>query len=114
MGKSVEVINAGVEGYGPANVLGRIEEFKVLGPEITTIYIGWNALYAEPESYGVEYHLKSVPLRKGLWKDQGEDFGRTEMALEAYSKPKHIQRDAPEVSALDGFTPSSWPSLKRL
>ena len=61
-GKSVEVINAGVEGYGPANVLGRIEEFKALRPEITTIYIGWNALYAEPESYGAEYYHNSVWL----------------------------------------------------
>jgi hypothetical protein len=34
LGKSVEVINAGVEGYGPSNVLARIEEFKALRPEL--------------------------------------------------------------------------------
>ncbi len=115
LGKSVEVINAGVEGYGPANVLGRIEEFKALRPEITTIYIGWNALYAEPESYGVEYYLKSVRLfRKAYGKVREKIFGRTEMALEAYSKPKHIQRDAPEVSALDGFTPTFMTELETI
>ena len=115
LGKSVEVVNAGVEGYGPANVLGRIEEFKALRPEITTIYIGWNALYAEPESYGAEYYLKSVRLfRKAYGKVREKIFGRTEMALEAYSKPKHIQRDAPEVSALDGFTPPFMTDLETI
>lgn len=37
LGKPVEVVNGGVEGYGPANVLGRIDEFKALRPEITTL-----------------------------------------------------------------------------
>ncbi|HEY7532947.1 MAG TPA: SGNH/GDSL hydrolase family protein [Nitrospiraceae bacterium] len=115
LGRPVEVINAGVEGYGPANVLGRIEEFKALRPEITTIYIGWNALYAEPESYGVEYYLKSVHLfRKAYGKVREKIFGRTETALEAYSKPKHVQRDAPEVKALDGFTPRFMTDLERI
>jgi lysophospholipase L1-like esterase len=115
LGESVEVINAGVEGYGPDNVLGRIEEFKALRPEITTIYIGWNALYAEPESYGVEYHLKSVRLfRKAYGKVRERIFGRTEMALEAYSKPKHVQRDAPEVEALDGYTPTFMAELETI
>jgi lysophospholipase L1-like esterase len=115
LGKSVEVVNAGVEGYGPANVLGRIEEFKALRPEITTIYLGWNALYAEPEQYGVEYHLKSVRLfRKAYGKVREKIFGRTEMALEAYKKPKHVRRDAPEVEALEGFTPPFMPDLETI
>ena len=115
LGKAVEVINAGVQGYAPSNVLGRIDEFKALRPEITTIYIGWNALYAEPERYGVEYYLKSVRLfRKAYEKLQEKINGRTEMALEAYSKPKHVQRDAPEVEALDGFTPTFMSDLEMI
>ena len=31
-GRDVEVINAGVEGYGPANVLARLDEFKSWSP----------------------------------------------------------------------------------
>jgi lysophospholipase L1-like esterase len=115
LGKAVEVINAGVEGYGPSNVLGRIQEFKALRPEITTIYIGWNVLYAEPESYGVEYYLKSVRLfRRAYEKAREKIFGRTEMALEAYSKPKHVQRDASEVRALDEFTPTFMSELEMI
>ena len=115
LGKSVEVVNAGVEGYGPANVLGRIEEFKALRPEITTVYIGWNALYEEPETYGVGYYLKSVRLfRKAYGKVREKLFGRTEMAIEAYSKQKHVQRDAPEVKALEGFTPTFMTDLETI
>jgi lysophospholipase L1-like esterase len=115
LGKAVEVINAGVEGYAPANVLGRIDEFKALRPEITTIYIGWNALYAEPASYGVEYYLKSVRLfRKAYEKGREKIVGRTEMALEAYRKPKHARRDAPEVLALDGFQPIFMADLEKI
>lgn len=115
LGKPVEVINAGVEGYAPANVLWRIEEFKALHPEITTIYIGWNALYAEPENYGMEYSLKSLRLfRKAYEKLKEKIFGRTEIALEAYKKPKHVQRDVPEVKALDGFTPPFMTDLETI
>ncbi len=113
MGESVEVINAGVEGYGHSNVLGRIKEFKALRPEITTIYIGWNALYAE--SFGVEYYLKSVRLfKKAYGKAQEKLFGSTEMALEAYSKPKRVQRDASEVRALDGFQPTFMSDMEMI
>ena len=36
------------------------------------------------------------------------------MALEAYSKPKHIQRDASEVTALDEFTPPFMSDLETI
>jgi lysophospholipase L1-like esterase len=113
MGQPVEVINAGVEGYAPFNVLGRIEEFKALRPEVTTIYIGWNALYAEPERHGVDYYLNSVRLfRKAYGKLREKVLGQTQVALEAYGKPKHAERDAPEVHALDGFEPTFMPELE--
>ena len=112
-GEMVEVINAGVEGYTPSNVLGRIKELKALHPEITTVYIGWNALYAE--SFGIEYHLKSVQLlRKAYGKVKEKLFGRTEMALEAYIKPKYVQRDTREMKALSGFTPTFMADLETI
>src|SRR6185437_52410 len=93
--------------------LNRMEEFKALRPEITTIYIGWNALYAE--SFGVEYYLKSVRLfKKAYGKAQEKLFGSTEMALEAYSKPKRVQRDASEVRALDGFQPTFMADMEMI
>jgi hypothetical protein len=68
-----------------------------------------------PQSYGVEYYLKSVRLfRKAYEKLQEKIFGRTEMALVAYSKPKQVKRDAPEVQALDGFEPTFMTDLKTI
>lgn len=113
--KHVEVINAGVEGYEPANVLARIDEFKALRPEITTIYIGWNALYQEPFASGVEKYLKSVGLvRKVYQKIRAKIIGHTQAALEAYKKPKHVDRDAAAVQVLEGFQPSFFTDLETI
>src|SRR5881409_1716588 len=40
MGQDVEVINAGVEGYSPFNVLKRINYDLSFDPDIVTIYLG--------------------------------------------------------------------------
>lgn len=45
-GHNVEVINAGVEGYSPRNLLLELPRYQALKPDFVTIYIGWNALYA--------------------------------------------------------------------
>jgi len=70
-------------------------------------------LYAE--SFGVEYYLKSVRLfKKAYGKAQEKRFGSTEMALEAYSKPKDRKRDASEVRALDGFQPTFMSDMEMI
>ena len=46
-GAAVEVINGGVEGYSSRNILYEIDRYKALKPELVTLYIGWNALFAE-------------------------------------------------------------------
>ncbi len=46
-GVDVEVVNAGVEGYSPVDVVARLDELRALRPDVTTVYIGWNALYRE-------------------------------------------------------------------
>src|SRR5262249_41768604 len=59
LGRDVEVINAGVEGYGPANALPVLDDLEPLRPEIVTVYIGWTALFSEPffrEGRGVLGH----------------------------------------------------------
>lgn len=43
---NVEVINAGVEGYSPRNLLFELPRYRALKPDVVTIYIGWNALYS--------------------------------------------------------------------
>lgn len=115
-GRDVEVINAGVEGYGPANVLRRLEEFKALRPDIVTVYIGWNALYSETfMKYGRGLLGRSSALR--LLSDAYSKAAAAlddpqHLALAAYGKPKHPDRNAPEVAALDDYTPSFMPDLE--
>ncbi|MFQ5585210.1 MAG: SGNH/GDSL hydrolase family protein [Thermodesulfobacteriota bacterium] len=104
MGRGVEVINGGVRGYKPKDILYRIEEFKALRPEITTIYIGWNALYAEVP-FGVERYLYTVRLLKKAYKwFLVSRMGQQEAALRAYNKPKNPERGARGVRSLDRYT----------
>ena len=65
-GRRVEVINGGVEGYGPRNVLLRMREYQQLQPEVVTLYIGWNALFDEVATFGerVTMRLESARLFK--------------------------------------------------
>jgi len=118
LGRDVEVINAGVEGYGPANVLARLEEFKTLKPELTTIYIGWNALYSET----FMKEGRDLPGRSSALRILSDAYNKAAAALDtpqhqallAYEKPKHPDRNAPEVAALDDYTPSFMPQLARV
>lgn len=117
-GREVEVINAGVEGYGPKNVLLRIEELKRLKPEVTTIYLGWNALFEETffeTAHGARKYSTSLRLLHDAWAratSPGGDARR--QALAAYEKPKHPDRHAPEVAALEHYVPFFMPDLVRI
>lgn len=46
-GVSVEMINAGVEGYATEDVLYHLDYFMSFQPDIAIIYIGWNDLYGD-------------------------------------------------------------------
>jgi lysophospholipase L1-like esterase len=117
-GFEAEVINAGVEGYAPRNVLLRIDEFKALGPELTTIYIGWNAIYEETflrDAFGARKHIYSARLAGRAYDRAQRLFGDTrQRALDAYNRPKRPDRNAPEVLVLDGYTPSFLPEVERI
>jgi len=108
LGKKVEVVNGGVEGYGPRNVLLRIEEFKALRPEITTIYIGWNALYFESHAVNPwEEYFYSIKLFKMAYeKLHGLIVDQQKSAIIAYKKAKHPDKNASELKRLEGYVPS--------
>jgi lysophospholipase L1-like esterase len=109
-GYDVEVINGGVEGYAPKNVSRyRIEEFKGLKPDITTIYIGWNALYAEDayvETMGLERYFYSVRLFRKAVDKIGLMANPSEEALRRYRKPKDPRPDDPALKLLRGASPT--------
>jgi lysophospholipase L1-like esterase len=117
-GARVEVVNGGVEGYDPSDVLARLDEFRALRPEITTLYIGWNALYRErylEEASGLARYLDSVRLllrvRDVLAARRADPL---QAALEAYERPKRPTREAPEVALVDGYRPSFLWQVERI
>jgi lysophospholipase L1-like esterase/signal recognition particle subunit SEC65 len=114
-GVAVEAINAGVEAYAPRNVLLRLDEFRALRPEITTVYLGWNALWGErylEEAAGAGRALRSFRLFGEAYERARQTFGdQNRQALEDYARPKHPDRNAREVRLLDAFTPSFLPDM---
>lgn len=42
----VEVVNGGVEGYSPRNIINEFDRYEKLNPEIVIILTGWNALFS--------------------------------------------------------------------
>ena len=50
-GAAVEVVNAGVEGYAPRDVVLELDRLKALRPDVATIYLGWNALFDEDQVF---------------------------------------------------------------
>jgi lysophospholipase L1-like esterase len=118
LGHPVEVVNGGVEGYDPSDVLARIDEFRALQPEITTLYIGWNALYRErylDDVRGLARHLYSVRLFRHVRTIVLNRLADPrQAALEAYERPKRPDRTAPEIALLDDYQPSFVPQLVRI
>jgi lysophospholipase L1-like esterase len=115
-GSEVEVVNGGVEGYAPQNILSRIEDFKALRPEITTFYIGWNALYNENEFLdGIDRYLASVRLIKTASAViHALAVTPQKAALESYNKPKHPRKDSPEVRRAENYSPSFIDDVDRI
>jgi len=68
-GLNIEVINAGVEGYTPYNVLKRLDYFMRFKPDIVTIYLGWNTLVKDWRGIKSNFvnNLSSVKLLKMMY-----------------------------------------------
>lgn len=118
LGRDVEVINGGVEGYSPWNVLSRIDQFKRLRPEVTTVYIGWTPLFAGPQVTGVSRSwarldsLRLAGIGVNLVLQAVE--GAHPLDLHANTAPKHPDADAPEVRRLNDFVPGFMPDLEAI
>lgn len=117
-GARVEVVNGGVEGYDASDVLARLHEFRALRPEITTLYIGWNALYREryiEETSGAARYLYSIRLferARDTIAARRDDSRR--VALEAYERPKRAEREAREVTRVHEYRPSFLWQVERI
>jgi hypothetical protein len=115
-GVRVEVINAGVEGYSPRHVLERIEDYTALTPDVTTIYLGWNAIFSE--KIAVEPEHERVPLatvrlvRRAVAALRSSE--RRARAREAVERPRRPDRDDPLLAVLAGYVPSCLGDIERI
>jgi len=117
-GLAVEVVNGGVEGYSPADVVGRLDELRQLRPEMTTLFIGWNALYREPyleDATGIRRYLHSARLLQRAFEAARARLGdRRRVAIEAYERRKRPDPVAAEIALLEGYVPSFLPDVVRI
>ena len=114
LNKNVEVINVGVEGYSPYNVLCRIEELKSLKPVITTIYIGWNALYNKKTIHSLNNHFKTYILIERLSNKIKTVFGKELTNIDEYHKKKIPNKKDPLLDKIEGYTPWFNNELMRI
>lgn len=117
-GYEVEVVNGGVEGYSPDDVLARIDEFAALRPQLVTLYIGWNALYRDrflDDARGPRRYLHSARLLSRVVEAARAKLsdGR-QAAVEAYERPRRADRGAQELRLLDTYVPSFFPDVARI
>ena len=115
-GGSFEVINGGVEGYSPSNVLYEIKRYKALKPEIVTLYIGWNSLFSSsPWKDAWENRLRVVWLFKSANTiSQVFAGGRKAYALKMYKRVLKPIPNSPEVKALETYRPLSMDKIEKI
>lgn len=102
-GRPVEVINGGVKGYTPTNVMYRIEEFKNLKPDLTTVYLGWNVLYTF-DAIRAHRWLHSPLLLKSAWiRLQWALRGRQAVANESYYRAKNLDKSDSDLGSIGPY-----------
>jgi len=115
-GTPAEVINGGVEGYAPRNLLYEIERYKKLKPEITVLFIGWNALFTElvPVNFW-ERNLKSILVTsKALNLIRSIAVGRKEFAVQLYNRKLFADREAAKKIIPESYRPSFMGHLEKV
>jgi lysophospholipase L1-like esterase len=117
-GHAVEVVNGGVEGYSPDDVLARIDELLALRPRLVTIYLGWNALYRDSyldDARGARRYLHSARmLARGLAALRARFRDPREAAVQEYERPRRPDRAARDVRLADAYVPPFMADLERI
>jgi lysophospholipase L1-like esterase len=109
-----EVVNAGVEGYSSSDVLIELGRFKALRPDVTTIYLGWNGFFNEEQVFG-HPALATWRLIRGAARGLTMRFrSPVAAALDAYTKPKHPDPHARDLTRFDGFVPMFLPEIRQI
>ncbi len=106
-GVAAEVVNGGVEGYAPRNVLREMGRYGKLKPQIATLYIGWNALYSRnPEIYRMEERFRLVWAGRRVGRMlRAVVRGARNDALSLYNREMNPDRQSSEVADLETYRP---------
>ena len=106
-GVAAEVVNGGVEGYAPRNLLREMGRYGKPKPQIATLYIGWNALFSRnPDAYRLEGRIRLVWAGRRVGRMLGAIVrGKPEHALSLYNREMKPDRRSPEVADLDSYRP---------
>lgn len=113
---NVEMVNGGVEGYRPRDLLIEVERYKAIKPDVVMIYIGWNAIYSDAGNVSSIYQLSA------LWRlidkiKRFIDFLSVDPKAEAYRllhKEKLVNIHSPDLATLDSYEPRSLQYIKKL
>ncbi len=116
LGRDVEVINAGVEGYSPFNVLKRIEYDLSFDPDIVTIYLGWNAIFDDEEGLRSGWLTRNLTsayvLEKGYRRVAGG--GEYRDPRELYAKQIGYLPDGEEAGRARNYHATFLPSVSAI
>ncbi len=115
-GEIAEVINGGVEGYFPANILYEIDRYKDLEPEIVILYIGWNPLYSDPPwADALENRFRLIWLvKKAFLLLTTLSMDNKTYALEMYQRDLRPDRDDRDLDDLETYTPPFMGEIVRI
>lgn len=106
-----EVINAGVEGYGPKQVLKNMNKYLGLQPEIVTIYIGWNALFGD---YNEKYSYHTWYIIQKVYKKFYQLYDPQKAAEIAYKKEKVLSKKTEQYNNIQSYSPSFINDLESI
>ena len=113
---NVEVINAGVEGYSPQNLLNELPRYLALQPEFVTIYIGWNAIFdTDLESIRGPSMLKSMWLINNAAIALNRILGDANtQATKSYKRELRPDAGDPVIKDIGKHTPAYFDEIKEL
>ena len=106
-GRVAEVVNGGVEGYTPRNVLLRMRDYQLLEPELVTVYIGWNALFDEVSTFGerVTVTLESARLLQQVFAWASGQSHTQRAAVAALGRKPDMDPHDPMLDTVRQFVP---------
>lgn len=114
-GVPAEVINGGVEGYAPRNILLEVDRYKALKPGVVTLYVGWNALYARnpwPDAW--ENRIRFFWLVQHAYRTLRNRLDAHAFATSVVERSPKPDPASPAVKSLGAYVPGFIDEIERI